>query len=604
MSAGVILIVDDTPGNLDLLVDLLEKHDYDVRVARCGRRALAAAAAAPPDLVMLDINMPEMDGYEVCRRLKAAEATREIPVIFLSVNDEAMDKVLGFRAGGADYVTKPFQPEEVLARVDHQVRLARLQRDLVAEREAAFEASRAKSVFLANMSHELRTPLNGILGYVQLMERDESLTEAQRENLGVIMRSGEHLLALINDVLSISKIEAGQATLNERTFDLARLLQGLEEMFRVRAEAQGLHLIFDLAPTLPRHASGDDGKLRQILINLLGNAFKFTDSGGVALRAGWEEGIARFEVEDTGHGIAPDELGRIFEPFVQTEAGVRSGEGTGLGLTITHNFVELMGGRIEVRSEVGKGTAFGFNVLLPAAAPVAHAATRRVVGLEPDEPAYRVLVADDKDANRRVLVELLPALGFEVREAATGREAVDVWAEWRPDLIFMDMHMPEMDGYDATREIRRSETVPGAVTTGSPAAPVKIVALSASVFERDRKGILESGCDDFVGKPFRQEVIFEKLAAHLGARFRYEAPPRPAATAPLTPIPVIAPERLAGLADGQRSSLREAVMAGDREAAFRVADEIGSSDAALAADLRALIKAYRFDDIIELVGNA
>jgi signal transduction histidine kinase len=618
MSAGVILIVDDTPGNLDLLVDLLEKHEYDVRVARSGRRALAAIAVSPPDLLMLDINMPEMDGYEVCRRLKADEATREIPVIFLSVNDEAMDKVQAFRAGGADYVTKPFQPEEVLARVEHQIRLARLQRDLVAEREAAFEASRAKSVFLANMSHELRTPLNGILGYVQLMERDESLTESQRENLGVIMRSGEHLLALINDVLSISKIEAGQATLNERTFDLGRLLQGLEEMFRVRAEAQGLHLIFDLAPALPRHASGDDGKLRQILINLLGNAFKFTESGGVALRATWEQGMARFEVEDTGHGIAPDELGRIFEPFVQTEAGVRSGEGTGLGLTITNNFVALMGGQIEVRSEIGRGTTFGFDVRLPAASPVAHAEARRVVGLEPGEPAYRILVADDKDANRRVLVELLPALGFEVREASTGREAVEAWAEWRPDLVFMDMHMPEMDGYAATREIRNREGVRGrgsGVREGTsdstsltpdprPLTPVRIIALSASVFERDRKGILESGCDDFVGKPFRQEVIFEKLTAHLGARFRYEAAARPATTAALVPVPAIAPERLASLGPEQRSSLRDAVTAGDREAAFRVADEIGSSDAALAADLRALIKAYRFDDIIELVGSA
>src|SRR5262249_13519417 len=176
-----------------------------------------------------------------------------------------------------------------------------------------------------------------------------------------------------------------------------------------------------------------------------------------------------------------------------------------------------MGGRIEVRSEVGKGTTFGFDVRLPAASAVAHAETRRVVGLEPGEPAYRLLGADDKEANRRVLVELLPSLGFDVREAATGREAVEVWADWRPDLVFMDMHMPEMNGYEATREIRRQETVPGAVATGS--TPVRIVALSASVFERDRKGILESGCDDFVGKPFRQEVIFEKLATHLGARF-------------------------------------------------------------------------------------
>jgi signal transduction histidine kinase len=603
MSAGSILIVDDTPGNLDLLIDILERHAYEVRVARSGRRALAAVAAAAPDLVMLDINMPEMDGYEVCERLKGNETTRDIPVIFLSIADEAMDKVRAFQAGGADYVTKPFQAEEVLARVENQLKIARLQRDLVTEREAALrareealEASHAKSVFLANMSHELRTPLNGILGFVQLMERDTTLAPSQRENLAVIMRSGEHLLALINDVLSLSKIEAGQAMLNERTFDLQRLLRGLEEMFRIRADRQGLQLIFDLAPTLPQFASGDDGKLRQVLINLLGNAFKFTDRGGVALRAKWGDGVAHVEVEDTGHGIAPEELDRIFEPFFQTEAGLRSGDGTGLGLTITRNFVYLMGGKIEVRSEVGQGTTFRFDVALPAATKgETRELARRVVGLEPGEPAYRVLVADDKSENRRVLVELLPSLGFEVREATDGREAIEIWAEWHPDLIFMDMHMPEMDGYDATREIRRREAERLTVHA------TKIVALSASVFERDRRGILESGCDDFVGKPFRQETIVEKLSEHLGARFRYEA--AMAASAAVS-ASALTSDRLASVSAEQRASLSAAVTAGDREAAYRVADEIGASDAALAAELRSLIKAYRFDDILDLVGNA
>jgi CheY-like chemotaxis protein len=442
------------------------------------------------------------------------------------------------------------------------------------------------------MSHELRTPLNGILGFVQLMERDATLTPAQRENLDVIMRSGEHLLALINDVLSLSKIEAGRTSLNERTFDLHRLLRGLEEMFRIRAEAQGVQLIFDLGPTLPHFAFGDDGKLRQVLINLLGNAVKFTDVGGVALRAKWEAGVAYFEVEDTGHGIAAGELERIFEPFVQTETGLRSGEGTGLGLTIARDFVYLMGGQLEVESEMGRGTTFRFGVKLREAEAETRAAVRRAAGLEPGQSTYRILAVDDKDENRRVLVDLLRALGFETREAANGYEAIEAASEWRPHLVFMDLHMPGMDGYAAIREIRRREAERGERT--------RIVALSASVFERDRNGIREAGCDDFVGKPFRQELVVAKLAEHLGARFRYEE----VAAAGTSATPALSVERLAVLPTEQRSSLYAAVTAGDRETAYRVADEIGASDAALADDLRSLIRAYRFEEILNLVGSA
>jgi signal transduction histidine kinase len=409
MSAGSILIVDDTPENLDLLVDILEQRSYEVRVARSGRRALAAAAAAPPDVVMLDINMPEMDGYEVCARLKADPATCDVPVIFLSINDTAVDKVRAFRAGGSDYVIKPFQAEEVLARVENQLKIASLRRELMAEREDAIRAreeavaaSSAKSLFLANMSHELRTPLNGILGYVQLMAGDETLSPAQREQLAVITRSGEHLLALINDVLSLSKIEAGQASLNERTFDLRRMLQGIEEMFRLRADGQGLQLVFDLDPALPRFVAGDDGKLRQIFINLLGNAFKFTATGTVALRARWESGRTHFEVEDTGAGIASGDLERIFEPFVQTETGIRSGEGTGLGLTITRNFVYLMGGAIEAESEQGRGTIFRFSITLPAMAGAvageehARPATTATLPAAPAAPPGWVAILTDE----------------------------------------------------------------------------------------------------------------------------------------------------------------------------------------------------------------
>ena len=421
MYVGNILIVDDTPGNLDLLIDILETNDYEVRVARSGRRALAAAAASTPDLVMLDINMPEMDGYEVCRRLKQEPSTSEIPVIFLSINDDVIDKVTAFRAGGADYVTKPFQAEEVLARVENQLKISRLQRELVLEREdavrsreAALEASRAKSAFLANMSHELRTPLNGILGYVQLMERDHALTDRQRENLGVISRSGEHLLALINDVLSLSKIEAGHTSLNSRAFDLLNLLRGIEEMFQMRATTQGLSLAFDIPHDLPRFVTGDDGKLRQILINLLGNAFKFTDTGGVRLSISWSGGVTRILVEDTGKGIAASELEDVFEPFVQSESGRQAGEGTGLGLTISRNFARLMEGDITVESLPGVRTVFTVDLKLPAASLVDIRQEARAAAAENGDPSAGAPVAaalSDETRSR------LAALGPDERAA-------------------------------------------------------------------------------------------------------------------------------------------------------------------------------------------
>lgn len=461
MYVGNILIVDDTPGNLDLLIDILETNDYEVRVARSGRRALAAVGASKPDLVMLDIRMPEMDGYEVCQRLKENPDTAEIPVIFLSISDEVIDKVAAFRAGGSDYVTKPFQAEEVLARVENLLKISRLQRELLAEREeavrsreAAVEANRAKSAFLANMSHELRTPLNGILGYVQLMERDHELTERQREKLGVISRSGEHLLALINDILSLSKIEAGHPTLNERAFDLLNLLRGIVEMFQVRAETQGIGLVFETPRDLPRFVTGDDGKLRQILINLLGNAFKFTERGGVRLSIEWSAGSARILVEDSGKGIDASELDGVFEPFVQSESGRQSGEGTGLGLTISRNYARLMGGNISVESTPGVRTVFTVDLELPlaslvdirqesrdaagecaASAPVAHLlsdGTRaRLAALGPDDRAalQSPMMAGDREGALRA------AMAIQSIDAALAEELTALIRSYKFDDI-------------------------------------------------------------------------------------------------------------------------------------------------------------------------
>jgi signal transduction histidine kinase/CheY-like chemotaxis protein/ligand-binding sensor domain-containing protein len=389
--------------------------------------------------------------------------------------------------------------------------------DLAAAEARAVQANRAKSVFLANMSHELRTPLNAVLGSAQLMERSRTLARDERDRLAVIRRAGEHLLGLINDVLSISKIEAGKLAISSAPFDPRAMLDSVAELIRVRTEAAGLQFLVDVDPHLPHAVSGDEGKLRQVLINLLGNAVKFTHSGSIALRASWSGGRATFEVADTGAGIGEHELATLFEAFVQTATGVQSKEGTGLGLTISRELVRLMGGDIEVESAPGIGTTFRFDVALPAAARLAPRDERRVIGLAPGEARRRIGIVDDVAENRALLRQLLATAGFDVADAANGEEAIALWRDWRPDLLFMDQRMAGIGGAEATRRIRAEEAESGRARTS-------IVALTASAFEHERAAILANGADDFVMKPYTESVIFDTIARHLGVRYAYEEP--------------------------------------------------------------------------------
>ncbi|MBD2004635.1 MHYT domain-containing protein [Funiculus sociatus] len=392
--------------------------------------------------------------------------------------------------------------------------------ELIKAKETADAANRAKSEFLANMSHELRTPLNAVLGFTQLMSLDTSLCPEHQEYLDIISRSGEHLLELINGVLEMSKIEAGRVTLVENNFDLYRLLDSIERMLQLKATSKGLQLICDRAPQVPQYVRTDESKLRQVLINLLSNAIKFTQEGSVTLRVSADKGIKQltlyFEVEDTGFGIAPEEFDKLFEAFGQTAAGLKSNQGTGLGLPISQKFVQLMGGEITVTSFPGRGAKFSFDIQVSLLEETPIETTQpifqKVIGLAPNQPIYRILVVEDRLTNRLLLVELLSSLGFEVREACNGQEAVAIWESWQPHLIWMDMRMPLMNGYEATKTIRAS--LNGQATV--------IIALTASAFEEERQIILSAGCDDFVRKPFREEELLFKMSKYLGVRYLYQ----------------------------------------------------------------------------------
>jgi PAS domain S-box-containing protein len=479
-----------------------------------------------------------------------------------------------------------------------EVQIRNLNRRLEEAATEAQAANRAKSTFLSTMSHEIRTPMNAILGYAQLMSRDPELGAEAKANLKIIGRSGEHLLALINDVLDMSKIESGRVDLNPATFNLSRLLDDLAAMFRLRAGAKALRFAMKMDGETVPYVVADEGKIRQVLINLLGNAVKFTEIGGIGLQVSLEKRNGDLwmsaRVEDTGPGITDEDQKRLFEPFSQIRTSQDSLKGTGLGLAISRKYARLMGGDITVRENPGGGSAFVFEVPIgrgESGVALKKSAGRRVKALSAGQEAPRILVVDDHPENRDWLQKMLVSVGFAIREADNGEAAIRLWNEWRPRLVLMDIHMPVMDGLEATRIIKAD----------ARGRETLIVALTASAMDSDRQSASQCGADDFLSKPCREDEMFEKLRTLLNVTYDYEEaavsePGHGGAAAS-----ALSAERLGRLPRGLIDNIREATLAGNKKLLDKLAAQVQTTDIESAQALQSLADRYDYDTLTRLL---
>lgn len=530
-------------------------------------------------------------------------------------------------------------------------------------KEKAEAANRAKGLFLANMSHELRTPLNVILGYSKLLGRNDNLTAKQKNILNTINQSGSHLLTLINSVLEITKIESGKISICVSDFNLNTLLKSLHNMFNLKARAKGLQLEFDLEPDLPVAIQTDESRLRQVLINLLGNAIKFTDSGHITLRVRMDEQfknstnsqpttvhanlpsvtqkqqiippanselqpVLLIEVEDTGPGISTEEIDSIFDLFTQSCAGRNASEGTGLGLAICHQFIQLLRGEISIDSQEGQGTLVKVQIPIKITEdlPLCLPSYQEVLALAPDQPSYRILVVEDHQDTQQMLVNLLETVGFIVRSAEGGQQAISLWQDWCPHLILMDWQMPGMDGYQTTQRIRQLESLDDPsclqvvgeypVTVDIPAidptislSRTVIIALTASVFEDTQQESNKAGCDGFICKPFQENILFQAIAEHLEIKYTYRKLDLMDDSSDNLEAPTLRSsekllEEMSHLSKDWLESFEQTALELNEEVLQDMLSGISTKHPILVQGLRQLLTNLRFDIILDLTQQA
>ncbi|CAK8720867.1 MAG: Signal transduction histidine kinase [Candidatus Electronema aureum] len=524
-----LLIIDDIIDNLMLLGEAMSPA-YKIKVATSGKQGLELAVQEPlPDLILLDIMMPGMDGYEVCRRLKKDSRTKHIPVIFLSALDKESDELQGLDAGAVDFITKPFKLEIVRARISTQLELLKMRQQLQEARLRAEAASQSKSVFLANMSHEIRTPMSAIMGMTDL-SLEKAVDSQQRSYLETVKLSADSLLSLINDILDFSKIEAGQMELDEHPFVLAEAVEAAVRTVSVLSQEKGLDIFVDIAPSVPAMVDGDSLRFRQIILNLLSNAIKFSEKGPIRItvipdKIGPETIAVRVAVIDRGIGVKADKISSIFSAFSQEDSSVsRKFGGTGLGLAICRQLCELMDGTISVQSEQGKGATFTFVVIfgltsqeLPQKKVIA--ASSEEIKLQP----VRILLVEDNPANRFLLRVVLEKDQHQVIEAIDGVEALHVLLDDdRFDLILSDVQMPRLDGYSLTRLIRfceQGEELDEDTSDKVEASLIDrlrrrlhgrhrlIIAMTANAMSGDQEKCFDAGMDDYLTKPIDKKQL-------------------------------------------------------------------------------------------------